>query len=149
MGRGGSTKKTGERSHILTNYEAYLQITQLDRPRPGRERPDEDLHGMLRSEMAIAGATEVTIDCMTLVFFREFKSGEFPQLGRAIVLALSDQQLVAAAREYDYDRHIRYVDGKPAFLGLVEFLFEFAPKRLDLIAPICSIRLISSVRSAR
>ena len=122
--------------HILTNYEAYLQITSWIAHDLARERADEDLHGMLRNEMAIAGASEVTIDCMTLVFFRQFKCGNSPNSAGRYVLALSDQQLVAAAREYDYDRHIRYVDGKPAFFGLVEFLFQFAPKRLDLIAPI-------------
>src|SRR5271157_887806 len=54
--------------HLLTGYEGFLTIAQwIAHYLPG-ERTGEDLHGMLRREMAHAGASEKAIAGMTLAF---------------------------------------------------------------------------------
>ena len=134
--------------HLLTGHGEFLTIAHWVAQDLPRELPDEDLHGMLRAEMAHAGSSETAIAGMTLAFFREFITNGSPNSAGSYVLGLSDQQFVDAARMHDYDRHLRDFEGVPAFFGLVEFLFEFAPSGWTSSHRSCSTRPTSSARFA-
>ena len=121
--------------HILAANEGYLELGTWLSQDLVREKPDEDLHGMLRHEMMVAGASKTMISWMTLTHLRDYSSRGSPNSAGRYVLGLSDQELVDGVN-FPGLTLPHYLRGSPAFPGLIEFLFEAAPERLDVIAPV-------------
>src|SRR5437868_3592031 len=61
--------------HVLTACGGYVELRDWLSLDLAREKPEEDLHGMLRSEMAHGGLSEKEIAFITLAYYRDFQKG--------------------------------------------------------------------------
>jgi hypothetical protein len=127
--------------YLATGYGAFLNLALWISRDLACERPSDDLHGMLHGEMTRAGASEAQFAHMTLAFVNEFTCASGPNSAGRYVVSLSDRQVLDAMQAHEFDRGFWYREGPP-FLGLVTFLFQHAPARLDIVVPVL-------IRSAR
>ena len=65
-----------------------------------RERPGEDLHRVLREALRAGGTTEHEIAVLTVVTFPSLQKGGQPNSAGRYVLALSEEELMAAVSRF-------------------------------------------------
>ena len=120
--------------HVLVKGGGLPEIADWVCQELPREKPEQDLHGIMREALKTAGITDQEIAAVTAMKFTCFHKAGHPNSAGRFVLGLSDQELEAAV---SHDAAwVPEVDlGHLVYEGLIDFLFSAAPERLDVIAP--------------
>ena len=94
----------------------------------GRAKGDEDLHDLVREELATVHVPTATVSAMTVIFVEHLIQGRRPTSAGRHLLALSDTDLMAAVTTA---QGLRTSFSYPYYPRLAGFLLETAPERLE------------------
>jgi hypothetical protein len=112
--------------HAMAALETFAQIGDWLSKALGRAKGDEDLHAIVREELAKVKVPASAVSVMTTAFVENLAVGGRPTSAGRYLLALSDRDLKAAVKEAESGRSY----GQWCYPRLAGFLLETAPERL-------------------
>lgn len=113
--------------HALAAVEAFNQIGAWLSQALGRAKGEENLHDVVREELATVKLTTPTMSALTVTYVDHLARGGHPNSAGRYLLGLSDRDLKAAVKKA---ASMREDQGDSSYPRLAGFLLETAPERL-------------------